>query len=99
MGNENRVIGRIPISKVWPEVDGGDFPAKAFEGEVIDIGATAFREGHDLIAVELVLTSPRGKSQRIRLLEGRPGLDAWTTKVLLDEVGNWGFQVSAWGDE
>ncbi len=99
MGNENRVIGRIPISKVWPEVDGGDFPAKAFEGEVIDFGATAFREGHDLIAVELLLTSPKGKSQRIRLLEGRPGLDEWTTKVLLDEVGNWSFQVSAWDDE
>ena len=99
MGIENRVIGRIPISKVWPEVDGGDFPAKAFQGEVITFGATAFREGHDLIAVELLLTSPKGDTQRIRLTEGRPGLDEWTTKLLLDQAGNWSFQISAWEDE
>ena len=99
MGNENKVIGRIPISKVWPEVDGGDFPAKAFQGEVITFGATSFREGHDLIAVELHLTSPKGETQVIRLSEASPGLDQWTTKILLDQVGNWSFQVSAWDDE
>ena len=99
MGNENKVIGRIPISKVWPEVDGGDFPAKAFEGEVITFGATSFREGHDLIGVELLLTSPKGESQRIRLSEGRPGLDEWTAQLLLDQIGTWVFQISAWDDE
>jgi starch synthase (maltosyl-transferring) len=99
VGNENKVIGRIPISKVWPEVDGGDFPAKAFEGEVITFGATSFREGHDLIGVELLLTSPKGESQRIRLSEGRPGLDEWTAQLLLDQVGTWVYQISAWDDE
>jgi len=99
VGKENKVIGRIPISKVWPEVDGGDFPAKAFDGEVIAFGATAFREGHDLIAVELLLTSPKGESQRIRLQEGRLGLDEWTTQIRLDQLGTWNFQISAWDDE
>ena len=99
MGNENKVIGRIPISKVWPEVDGGDFPAKAFQGEVISFGATSFREGHDLIGVELLLTDPKGKTQTIRLHEGRPGLDEWVTKVQLDQIGLWSFTVSAWDDE
>jgi starch synthase (maltosyl-transferring) len=99
VGNENKVIGRIPISKVWPEVDGGAFPAKAFQGEVIPFGATAFREGHDLIAVDLLLTSPKGETQRIPLSEGRPGLDEWSTKILLEQVGTWHFQISAWDDE
>ena len=99
MGNENKVIGRIPISKVWPEVDGGDFPAKAFLGEVIEFGATSFREGHDLIGVELLLTSPKGETQRIRLAEGRPGRDEWTTKIQIEHVGIWSFTVSAWDDE
>ena len=99
MGNENKVIGRIPISKVWPEVDGGDFPAKAFEGEVIEFGATSFREGHDLIGVELLLTSPKGETQRIRLAEGRPGRDEWITKIQLEHLGTWSFTVSAWDDE
>ena len=99
MGNENKVIGRIPISKVWPEVDGGDFPAKAFLGEVIEFGATSFREGHDLIGVELLLTSPKGETQRIRLAEGRPGRDEWITKIQLEHLGTWSFTVSAWDDE
>lgn len=99
MGNENKVIGRIPISKVWPEVDGGDFPAKAFAGEVITFGATSFREGHDLIGVELLLSSPNGENQRIRLSEGRPGLDEWSAQLLLDQVGTWVYQISAWDDE
>ena len=99
MGNENKVIGRIPISKVWPEVDGGGFAAKAFDGEVITFGATAFREGHDLIGVDLLLTSPKGETQRIRLSEGRPGLDEWKTNIQLNQVGLWSFKISAWDDE
>lgn len=51
-------IGRIPILGLKPEVDGGLFRAKAFEGEVIPFGAVVFREGHDSVGAELLLTSP-----------------------------------------
>lgn len=99
MGIESKVIGRIPISKVWPEVDSGAFPAKAFQGEVITFGATAFREGHDEIAVELILTDPQGKSARHTMQPGRPGLDEWLVSLVLDQIGNYRYQVSAWYDE
>lgn len=92
-------IGRIPITKTWPSVDGGLFPAKAFSGEVIEFGAIAFREGHDAIAVDLLLTDPKGKTQRIKLNPGRPGLDQWLTKVQLSEIGTYSYQISAWDDE
>ncbi len=92
-------IGRIPITKTWPSVDGGLFPAKAFSGEVIEFGAIAFREGHDAIAVDLLLTDPKGKTQRIAMHPGRPGLDQWLTKVQLTEVGTYSYQISAWDDE
>lgn len=91
-------IGRIPISKVWPVVDAGAFPAKAFESEVIEFGAVAFREGHDRIAVDLLLTSPKGKTQIIALASGPYGTDQWQTKVALNEIGTWKFQISAWDD-
>jgi len=26
-------VGRFPVVKTWPVVDGGKFPVKAFEGE------------------------------------------------------------------
>ena len=92
-------VGRFPIVDVWPVVDGGKFPTKAFVGEVLDFGATAFREGHDKLAVELILISPSGKSSRHSMSLSNPGLDTWQTKAQLTEVGNYVFQVSAWDDE
>ena len=91
-------IGRIPVTKTWPEVDGGKFPAKAFSGEVIEFGAIAFREGHDQIAVELILTSPSGKTSIYSMQPGAPGLDQWVTQVQLTEIGSYSYQVSAWDD-
>lgn len=92
-------IGRIPITRTWPEVDGGKFPAKAFQSEVIEFGAIAFREGHDQIAVELLLTDPKGKTQRLIMQPGQPGMDQWLTKVQLTELGEYSYQISAWDDE
>ena len=92
-------VGRFPIVKTSPVVDGGKYPVKAFEGEVIDFAATAFREGHDKLAVELVLTSPSGKKNRHQMLPGRPGVDEWVTRVQLSEIGRYLYQVSAWDDE
>ena len=91
-------IGRIPITRTWPQVDGGRFPVKAFQGEVIEFGATAFREGHDSIAVELHLTSPSGKKTLHTMQSGPYGLDKWTVSVQLSEIGNYSYQVSAWDD-
>jgi starch synthase (maltosyl-transferring) len=94
----NAKIGRFPIVATSPLVDGGKFPAKAFEGEVILFQATAFREGHDKMAVELVLSAPSGKTTRHPMDLSNPGLDLWQTKVRLEEVGSYEYQVSAWDD-
>lgn len=92
------VIGRIPITRTWPEVDGGRFPVKAYHGEVITFGATAFREGHDQIAVELLLTLPNGKTTSHPMQPAPNGLDQWTVTLQLTEAGRFSYQVSAWDD-
>ena len=92
-------VGRFPITKTSPVVDGGKYPVKAFQGEVIDFLATAFREGHDKLAVELVLTDPAGKKTRHQMHPGQPGLDEWVTRIQLSEIGTYQYQVSAWDDE
>ena len=99
MDKAEYAVGRFPIVATWPVVDGGRYPVKAFEGEVLDFGATAFREGHERLSVELVLTSPTGKTTRHEMHPGQPGLDQWITKVQLTEVGTYSYQVSAWDDE
>ncbi|MDU1123229.1 MAG: maltotransferase domain-containing protein, partial [Dermabacter sp.] len=51
-------IGRIPITSVSPNVDGGRFPVKAVVGERFRVHATSFREGHDQMGVQLLGTNP-----------------------------------------
>lgn len=94
-----KTFGRIPIERVTPAVDGGAFAAKAFEGEVVPFSATVYREGHDSLGAEVLLTSPNGATSIHRMHEGAPGSDTWHTKVQLKEVGTYRFQIRAFGDD
>ncbi len=75
------------------------WPAKAFAGEVVPFGATVFREGHDLIGVELLLVDPEGKQTKHRMSSGLPGTDRWEVFARLDQVGDWRFRIRAYGDD
>ena len=92
-------IGRLPILNVRPSVESGRWPAKAFVGEVIPFSANVFREGHDALGVELLLTSPNGKQQIHRMKPGALGSDLWHATSQLDEQGFWSFQIRAFADE
>jgi starch synthase (maltosyl-transferring) len=92
-------IGRLPILGISPEVEGGRWPAKAFAGEVVTFGATAFREGHDLIGVRALLRSPSGVTSSVVLDPGAPGTDTWLGDARLDEEGTWTFRILSFADE
>ncbi|GGH97078.1 alpha-1,4-glucan--maltose-1-phosphate maltosyltransferase [Arthrobacter liuii] len=96
-------FGRFPITAVQPVVDGGKVPAKALPGEGIVVGATAFREGHDLLGVSAVLLDPSGaERQRVRLAPPRGergmGTDRWEGVLTPSETGKWSFVIEAWHD-
>jgi len=92
-------IGRIPILDVQPAVDLGRWPAKAFLGEVIPFSAKVFREGHDSVAAEVVVTSPTGKVSVHRMTAGAVGSDSWYTHAQVNELGNHTFVIRAFGDD
>jgi len=92
-------MGRIPILDVSPVIDGGRWPAKAYEGEVIPFSARVFREGHDSVAAEVLLTSPKGKTSVHRMHKGAPGTDLWHAEAQLPEQGSYSFQIRAFGDD
>ena len=56
----SRTLGRIPVADVFPSVDGGTRPSKSVVGEEFDITATVYREGHDAVNANVVLTDPAG---------------------------------------
>ena len=92
-------IGRIPIRGLSPQQPDNLWPAKAYAGEVVPFEATVFKEGHDLIGVETVLTAPDGTRSMHRMIETIPGTDRWHADVLLESTGLWQFEVQAWVDE
>ena len=95
----NQPIGRIPVLNVNPVVDAGRWPAKAYEGEVIPFSAQVFREGHDSVAAEVLLTTPKGKTSVYRMRPGAAGGDFWYTEAQCTERGTYTFQIRAFGDD
>ncbi|MCM3778960.1 alpha-1,4-glucan--maltose-1-phosphate maltosyltransferase [Microbacterium hydrocarbonoxydans] len=90
--------GRIPLTAATPAVPGG-FTPKAFAGEVVPFGVVAFREGHDLIGVQLRLTSPVGEESLHRLQPLVDGTDRWAAEIALDVQGTWSFRFEAFSDD
>jgi starch synthase (maltosyl-transferring) len=99
LGKVPAVIGRIVISDVSPVVSCGQWPAKAVVNELIPISATVFREGHDLVGSDVVLTDPSGQeSAPQRLVLIGPGTDRYEASVSCAFEGTWSFRIEAWAD-
>ncbi|MGI5451840.1 alpha-1,4-glucan--maltose-1-phosphate maltosyltransferase [Streptomyces sp. CA-249302] len=92
-------IGRIPVRDVHPVVECGRRPAKAVAGETFEVTATVFREGHDAVAANVVLTGPDGcHGPWTPMRELAPGTDRWGAEVTPTSEGHWTYRVEAWGD-
>jgi starch synthase (maltosyl-transferring) len=95
------MIGRIPVTDVRPAVDCARRPAKGAVGETIPVIATVFREGHDAVAANVVVTRPDGSTLpflRMRKLPDLGFTDRWAAEFRVDVEGAWQFAVEGWGD-
>ncbi len=89
---------RIPIMDVHPVVEGGAYPVKAAVGEAFPVLATVFREGHDRLGAEVVLTDPSGQERApVRMQPAGPP-DRYVAEVTPDTEGAWTFRVQSWSD-
>jgi starch synthase (maltosyl-transferring) len=90
-------VPRIAIEEVTPSIDGGRFPVKRVVGELIDVEADAFMDGHDKIGVALLWrTADEAAWQEIRM---KPiGNDRWRAVLPLQRMGRHFLMVEAWRD-
>src|ERR687890_1796460 len=95
-GMTGRADLRLGITDVAPVVSCGAFSARAVVGEHLPITATVFREGHDAVAANVVVTAPDGTTRAFNRMErygDQP--DRWLTTVVPDTEGRWTFRIEA----
>ncbi|HET7357221.1 MAG TPA: alpha-1,4-glucan--maltose-1-phosphate maltosyltransferase [Nocardioidaceae bacterium] len=93
------MVGRIPVTDVTPVVGCGRYPAKAAVGEPFEVTALVFREGHDALNADVVLTDPDGVDQTaVRMRKDPQEPDLWRATVSGDRPGGWTFRVEGWSD-
>jgi len=84
---------------VAPVVDLGRYPAKAVVDEPFEVTALVFREGHDALSADVVLTDPAGQRRPwVRMTKDPEKPDLWRAEVSADREGAWTFSVEGWSD-
>ncbi|MCW2667326.1 MAG: hypothetical protein JWN57_2288 [Frankiales bacterium] len=77
----------------------GQYPARAVLGEELSIEAVVFREGHDAVGCDVVVTRPDGsRAPFLRMVPKPPEPDQWQAVLPLDAEGLWTFRVEGWDD-
>lgn len=95
---EGSPVARLGIDDVRPTVSGGTLPSKAVLGEVVDIFALLWREGHDAIAGTVRLTDPQGATHTLRMRQEEEAVNHFHALFVPDQLGTWEFRVEAWSD-
>ena len=88
---------RVAIERVSPEVDAGRFAAKRIAGDRVEVRATIFADGHEVLAAEVLYRrdGADGWSRSpMRLL----GNDRWEGAFDVPEAGRFEYAVEAWID-
>ncbi|MBV9880974.1 MAG: alpha-1,4-glucan--maltose-1-phosphate maltosyltransferase [Gemmatirosa sp.] len=88
----------LAIEHVTPVVDDGRFAAKRVVGELCEVGADVFKDGHDLLRARVRYRGPRDTAPRYAALAYDKDDDRWHGAFALDEIGRWTFTVEAWTD-
>jgi len=88
---------RVAIEAVVPEVDGGRFPVKRVVGDVLEVEADVFCDGHDKIACALMI-----RHQDDKVFTDVPLAfvinDRWQASFPLTRIGRYVYTIHGWRD-
>jgi starch synthase (maltosyl-transferring) len=92
---------RIVIQYPGPAVDGGRYPVKRCVGDIVNVSADVFRDGHDLIRAIVRYRGPGEREWRevgLRRIDAHLGGVRWAGQFTVDRVGRWQYTIEAWND-
>jgi starch synthase (maltosyl-transferring) len=90
------MIQRIPVVNVAPVVERGRYPVKATVGESFSVSATIFREGHDELGAQVILTDPDGRRRDPVRMTPTGEVDGYSAVVIPDQTGDWTYRIESW---
>ena len=94
---EAAAMPRVVVETVMPSVDDGRFPAKRQVGEMVEVSADLFADGHDRIAAAL-LWRPADEEAWREAPMAAIGNDRWVGRFPLGRIGRHLFTILAWKD-
>jgi starch synthase (maltosyl-transferring) len=86
------------IEEVHPSIDCGRFAIKRVVGEAVEVRADIYRDGHDIIAADLIWRRATDNDWR-RTSMTHEGNDRWTGSFVPDKPGRYAYAIEAWTDE
>ena len=89
---------RFLLEDIFPTVDGGRYPVKRIAGEAVEVWADLLREGHDVLAAEL-LWRKESETEWRREPMAPDGNDRWRGRFTPPEPGRYLFAVETWTDQ
>lgn len=89
--------GRVVIDEVFPQIDCGRHPAKSTLGDLVEVTAAIFGDGHDHVAARLLYRPTASKTWKNVPFTALPN-DLWTASFPVDQLGSWEFTIEAWVD-
>ena len=91
-------LPRLVIERVTPELDAGRHPVKRVVGDVVELGADIFKDGHDSIAARVLIRAPGEESWHSVPLQYDFPSDRWYARFTVTRLGRWRFTIEAWPD-
>ena len=92
-----RPPSRVVIEDVSPQVDGGRHAAKGVVGVPVEIVATIFAEGHDVLGARVCHRQVGASAWRRAPMTPLVN-DRWTVEVVPETLGRHEFDIEAWVD-
>lgn len=89
---------RIAIENIQPAVDGGRFPVKRSVGDLVEVTADIFSDGHEVLAAEL-LWQAQDSGEWSRAPMRYFINDGWRGEFLVERIGRHEFALQAWWSE
>ena len=89
---------RFKIEDIFPRVDGGHYPVKRIAGEIVEVWADIFRDGHDVIAAALVWRAENETEWRQEPMTFHSN-DRWHGNFCPPEPGSYLYRIEAWTDQ